>query len=316
MRSKGPTLLDFVAQALVEESAVAGSLFGKAFSASVEDLQRETQELRAKALEANKVDVDEAERVCREVCAASSKASKALAPISAHPDVARLAQRVQEVCYDAAEVTQLVKRSREELNSAQLWSAVKTQVKGSDWFSAWALFFEQLSGAFSRTKPPTPPQPARPALNEIQAPPQQPMGISNLAQKHGSKIPSSQNASKPQENMNLLPSPQSRPHHLQQPASSPASSPPAAKKSATQRVVQLDDDVRIEDLGSVLGMLKKGGGATALPVAASPLPEKKNATLFGTGAPVHLNGPALNPQVGSDKPSLFSSYGKENQTRP
>jgi len=194
--NRGPTLLDFVAQALADEEFLAGA----AERRMPMDLKAEAEALRAKALAAKSVCLDEAEANCKQICLASNRAREGLAQLSTGPatqltDRVRsakddLGDRVRHVCEETEEVATRVRNAKEDLAITQQWSSTKGNPKGEDWFGAWAQFFEQLAAAFARTKPPRPAAMAaaaasaasvvpaapaasaapRPALGELQAP--------------------------------------------------------------------------------------------------------------------------------------------------
>lgn len=141
---RAPTLLDFVAQALVDEAAST--------SRGLKELQMEAEELRARAKAAQSVCLEEAEANCMKVCAAASRARQSLADLPSS-NVSRLAERVREICDEADLTAKLVESAKQELRLTQQWSSAKSNTKGSEWFSAWAQFFEQLSRSLSRCRP-------------------------------------------------------------------------------------------------------------------------------------------------------------------
>jgi len=262
--SRGPTLLDFVAQALADEEFLAGA----AEHRMPLDLKAEAEALRAKALAAKSVCLDEAEANCKQICTASHRARDGLAQLSTGSatqlaDRVRsakdnLGDRVRHICEEAEEVVVRVRRAKEELVSTQQWSSTKGNPKGNDWFGAWAHFFEQLAAAFARTKPPRPaavaaaatpalfapaapttPLAPRPTLGELRAPSAPPQVATPLTKPQcpGPAGPNTQSAS------------------VRAPA------PVAARAPAKRGAVMLDDDARAEDMGAVMALLKNPGAA-------------------------------------------------------
>lgn len=148
--AKGPSLLDFVAQALVDEAA------GKK---SPQDLKAEADALRLKVREAQNVCLDEAEANCRMIAAQAQKAAQGLSQLSECNNITHLALRVNNIREEAEKVSELATSGKQELEKVQQWSSAKAKTKGSDWFTAWGQFLDSLSTAFGRAKAVPPPEP-------------------------------------------------------------------------------------------------------------------------------------------------------------
>lgn len=160
--TRAPSLLDFMAQALVDESGARQS----------KDLRAEAEELCAKARAAKTVSLEEAEATCNQICAAVAKAQRGLKELLTVPGVNKLAERVRLIHDEADTAVQLVKCAKDELALTQQWSCAKVKSKGEEWFAGWVQFLEQLTHAISRTSPPKPQATAallRPALEEVKA---------------------------------------------------------------------------------------------------------------------------------------------------
>merc|ERR550534_1525509 len=171
---RGPTLLDFMAQALVDEAGVG----------SVKALKEEADHLMVAAFDAKSVSIDETEASCRQICTESKKAQRLLEPaVRASADssasaaldsaAAALRDRVRRTCVEAEDTAKRAEAAKEEVAATQAWSAARGGTKGEDWFRDWGAFFEQLSAALVRARPPRPappPQPAEPAVPPRMAP--------------------------------------------------------------------------------------------------------------------------------------------------
>lgn len=142
--SRSPTLLDFVAQALVDEALARGQNW--------KDLVAEAEELRIFARAAQSVCLAEAEASCNKVCAAACRAKQSLAELPDSSSIKRLAERVRLICNEADMAAKLVESSKNELMLTQQWSSAKSNMKGNEWFAAWGQFLEQLSRALGRAR--------------------------------------------------------------------------------------------------------------------------------------------------------------------
>jgi len=255
---RGPTLLDIVAQALIDDGGIR----------SLPALREESERLRSHALAAKGVSVEDAEANCKQVCGASSKAYRAIQPDAVAaaklpPSAATLAltDRVRRVCEEAEECADRVQVAKAELAATQKWSAAKAGTKGEEWFSNWALFFEQLGVALSRTRlrrpaeakaPQVPPSPQQQRLQG--ASPSRPVASAQAHAAPPSPCPRQTVGS-------LLPL---QVNNLPQPSAATAAIKGAEKKSSK---VVLDDEARVEDMGGLMEFLQ--GSAAAGPGAAS-----------------------------------------------
>lgn len=149
--NRGPSLLDFVAQALVNE-AVAGQH---------KELLSEAEALLAKARAAQKVSLEDAEASCNQVCAIAARARHGLSDLPLTKGVSHLVARVRLICDEADVAATLVKGAKEELSITQTWSSAKGKVKGDAWFAGWTQFLEQFAAALARASPP--PEPPAPS---------------------------------------------------------------------------------------------------------------------------------------------------------
>mmetsp|Transcript_43804 Transcript_43804/g.91134 ORF Transcript_43804/g.91134 Transcript_43804/m.91134 type:complete len:577 (+) Transcript_43804:62-1792(+) len=151
---RSPSLLDFVAQAVVNE---VGARRPKELVAEVEAILQ-------KASAARTVSLEEAESSCQQVCAAATRAWQALGelPVGA-AGIKLMSERVRSICEEANTVAGFVKLAKEELSSTQRWSSAKGKSEGDKWFTGWAQFLESLAAALGRAQPPPPPVPPVPA---------------------------------------------------------------------------------------------------------------------------------------------------------
>lgn len=154
--TKGPSLLDFLSQALVDAAGTAHPA----------ELRAEAEALFAMAKAARAVSLEEAEASCREVFNAASKALKDLTEVTLGAGDT-LTTRVRRVVEEADMTTGLVEKAKEELASTQQWSSAKPKLKGEDWFGDWAQFFEQFAAAMGRARTPALAPASRPALCEL-----------------------------------------------------------------------------------------------------------------------------------------------------
>mmetsp|Transcript_70848 Transcript_70848/g.140556 ORF Transcript_70848/g.140556 Transcript_70848/m.140556 type:complete len:561 (+) Transcript_70848:65-1747(+) len=158
--ARAPTLLDFLAQALVDDAGIQ----------HFKELCPEADDLRAKARAAQMVSLEESERCCNEICAAVAKAQRGLPEVCGSPDGKLLAEKVNLIGSEADSAAKLLASVKEELTATQQWSCAKPKTKGDEWFAAWVQFLDQLSAALARAAPPkSQPAPAaqRSALKEL-----------------------------------------------------------------------------------------------------------------------------------------------------
>jgi len=305
---RGPTLLDFVAQALVDEATASAASRATALGRTTKILREEAEALRAKALAAGKADLEDADATCKQVLVDSAKARQAVAHLAGTAAADRLAERVRGICREAEDVSQGVKNAKEVLKCTQQWSSTKSSTKGSDWFSAWASFLEQLAAALARTRPSRPPvalgalpqapgvAAPRPVLGEMAAPPQQHAPLIRGAQRCDA-------AAAPNFALDVVKPPQPASQLVETPA-------PATMAAPKKRGVVLDDDARIGDMGALKDLLMKptaGASATVMPTTAASQPVALQARRDGSGI---VGGSGA-------RHTLFAGWngaGKENAT--
>lgn len=157
--ARGPTVLDFVTQALVDEAS--GGAQGAQAAACLERLREETERLLSKVRGAQSVPLEEAELSCRKVCAQAQRAQQGLSEVTEKTvGCCRMVERVRKICEEASLALTLVTQAKEEQALTLVWSSAKdAKVKSSDWFALWGQFLDQLLRAFGRARLPQPPQP-------------------------------------------------------------------------------------------------------------------------------------------------------------
>lgn len=141
VEGKGPSLLDFVAQALVFD-----------FGREPMQLRDEAEHLRVKARAAQGVSLEEAEQSCYQVCQQAARVSQGLREIPPTPGSERIEKKVKEICDESDSVARLLRAAKNELVMTQQWSSAKGKIKGDEWFGGWTECLEQLSNAFGRAK--------------------------------------------------------------------------------------------------------------------------------------------------------------------
>lgn len=150
--ARGPSVLEFVAQALADDSPGGGPA-------------EETDRLLAKVRGAQSVPLEEAEGSCRKVVNQAQKAHQGLAEVhDKTPGCRQMVERVRKVCEEAELALKLVLQAKEEQARTLQWSSTRdTKVKSSDWFALWGQFLDQLKHAIGRARvPPPQPPPNRP----------------------------------------------------------------------------------------------------------------------------------------------------------
>lgn len=232
--ARAPSLLDFVAQAVVNE---VGARHPK-------ELRAEVEAILQKASAARTVSLEEAEASCQQVCTAAKRARQALGELQAGAaGVERVSERVRSICEEANTVAGLVKLAKEELSTTQQWSsAAKGRSEGDKWFANWAQFLESLAAALGRAQPPPPPMPPAPATRAA---------LSEL------NVSFPMRGAKQCDNVALVAEPPLKPLGIAAPAA-----PQPERKN-----VMLDDDVRAEDL---FRLMKKVAPAVERPQPQAP----------------------------------------------
>lgn len=220
------TLLDFVAQAVLNESSVNQA----SLCADIELLLCKTRSAQTVSLE----DVDAS---CRKISQEAAKAKQGLQEVPASEAVARLAESIQRVNTEAELAMVIVENARKELAKAVQWSCTKSKVvKSDEWFEAWGQLLEQVLGAFSRASPSA--SLAAPLLH-AQAPEVRVLRDVSLGGERANRRQSS--ASRRQSATELLPGVKSGTHAI------PKACPPVPPLAKRQDMT-LDDEARAESL--------------------------------------------------------------------
>jgi hypothetical protein len=153
--ARGPSVLDFVAQAIVRNEVIA--LRDRNCQAR---LQAAALELRDCVRAAQGVDIQEADASCRSLCQAAGRAHKSLSNQLVMPTEdlrereLKLSAQVQHIMEEGNLAAGLVEDAKQELKSSLEWSSTKAGTKPSDWLGSWGQFLEQLAMAISRVPPP------------------------------------------------------------------------------------------------------------------------------------------------------------------
>lgn len=145
-KDKGPSALDFVAQALVDQEGVKEGQY-----------LREVESLLAKARAAASVSLEETQTNCRQVNAEASEARKGLADLQVpdvplSPGMARMVERVGTICEEASLAVCIAEKAKDQLAKAQAWSSCKGKVNSNDWFASWVQLLELLPRALGRAE--------------------------------------------------------------------------------------------------------------------------------------------------------------------
>lgn len=143
---KGPSVLDFVVQAVTGEPGAH----------SVDAMKDECDALLVKVRAAQNQSLDDADASCRKIVAEAARAWQALSEVPNSPGVNRVAEKVCDIRQEAGRAMSSITKGRSSLTQAFAWSCAKAGTKVDDWFAGWATFLEQLSSALLRAKPPTP----------------------------------------------------------------------------------------------------------------------------------------------------------------
>jgi hypothetical protein len=141
--SKGVSLLDFVAQVLVQDMKGDGK-------EQAQNLRTVASDLLDKVKGAQAVSLEEAEANCRQI---GSEAERAWVGLQSLPQTSRvvdIAGKVHSIRDEAASAVKLVSGAKGELSKTQLWFTAKDKVPTEEWFGGWACFLEKLSQAFGR----------------------------------------------------------------------------------------------------------------------------------------------------------------------
>jgi len=144
----GRSILDFVTQALVDDSS-------KNLSKSLDSIRIDVEKLLAKVRCAQAVSLEEGESTCRKLCTQAQRAQQDLSQVQNRTSSCNyLAERVRKVVDEANAALKLVLTAKEEISKTQAWASVKEiKVKSSEWFGLWAQFLEQFLRALGRARP-------------------------------------------------------------------------------------------------------------------------------------------------------------------
>eukprot|EP00933_Yihiella_yeosuensis_P080414 TRINITY_DN93818_c0_g1_i1.p1 TRINITY_DN93818_c0_g1~~TRINITY_DN93818_c0_g1_i1.p1 ORF type:complete len:636 (+),score=171.40 TRINITY_DN93818_c0_g1_i1:68-1975(+) len=161
--NRGPTLLEFVAEALVKDVV----LRARNRQAQAE-LQQEAEALRDLIRAAQGCDLQVSEASVRVVTQASSTALKGLSDFTYNPKVGQLEARVRQILEEANQAAEMMENAKRELQFSQEWSSAKPNTKDSEWLASWCQFLDQFSQAISRVRIPAaflePPIAAQPSV--------------------------------------------------------------------------------------------------------------------------------------------------------
>lgn len=153
--ARAPSVLDFVADALVRNEVVA-----RRERTRQAKLQAEALALRDRVRAAQGVDIQEADASCRSLCQVAAGAHKVLSNQLVMPSEdlrereLRLGAQVQQIIEEGNLTAGLVEAAKEELKLSLEWSSTKAGTKSSDWLGSWGQFLDQLATAISRVAPP------------------------------------------------------------------------------------------------------------------------------------------------------------------
>merc|ERR1712137_217960 len=145
--NKAPTLLDFIAQALIDAS---GTL------EKANELRRECDTLLSRVRAASSVALEEAEITTRQVCAEATRVRDDIVHLNKSQVFADITDQVRLICEEAELALTLITRSKEELIKTQTWCSAKPGAKCNEWFLLWGQFLEQLSRALANATQPEP----------------------------------------------------------------------------------------------------------------------------------------------------------------
>jgi len=251
---RSPTLLDFVAQALVDEPGAKDP----------KQLRTEALELRESAIAAKSVSLDEADDSCKKVCAEAERAWSSINEIPRCAQVDRIAEKVANIKEQASNLKACIVEARHELLLAQQFLSAKAKVTSDDWLCGWSMFFEQLAEAFARTRPPQAPTPGKKVLSENIcpfAPKQDP--VPQRAPLRESNALLQQGAAPPVKGAKMMDAEGALPNTVQQ-----------SMAPARRARVAFDEEARAED---IMALLAKGNaGKLAADIAQPRTADKEN----------------------------------------
>lgn len=139
---KGPSLLDFLATALVDAEVINGESNGQ-LSNAIQVLQNHLRAASGVALEeimaAVPLKINEAQSV-----------AQGMGDLEPTPGQQRAAKQVQSILDEANLALKLGEGAKSELERLQRWSCAKMPQKSEAWFGLWHQFFEKLLRAINR----------------------------------------------------------------------------------------------------------------------------------------------------------------------
>lgn len=170
--SRGPSVLDFITQALVDASSrnhignPAGKPNATTAAICLERLREEAEWLLKKARGAQSVPLEEAENNCRKLSTEARSTQQRLSDVrEKSAGCSRMADKVRKICDEAKRASDEILTAKEELKRTLAWSSVRdSKVKSSDWFGQWGQFLDQLLRSLGRARVPVP-QPAGPLIS-------------------------------------------------------------------------------------------------------------------------------------------------------
>jgi hypothetical protein len=135
----GGTVLDFIAQALVNEDGAV-------------HLHKDAESLLSKAKIAAGVSLEEAEASFNQLNEEAALTQKSLSEVPDSPGVSKLSSRVKYICEEIGYGASLMREVKADLAKTQAWCCCKSKVKSDDWISLWVQFLELLVRALGRAQ--------------------------------------------------------------------------------------------------------------------------------------------------------------------
>lgn len=139
---QGPSLLDFVAAALVDTEVKRGEPNGQVGNA--------IEVLRNHAHAASGVPLDEIIAAVPQKILEAQSVAQGLDDLERTPGQQRAVQKVHQICEEASLALKLSDGAKKEFERLQRWSCTKTKEQSEKWFGLWHTFLQQLSSALSR----------------------------------------------------------------------------------------------------------------------------------------------------------------------
>jgi len=142
--TRGPSLLDFVAQAIVEDEGEGGR--------DAWALRMAVEELQGKVKSASSVSIDDVQVNCKQLHEEAQQAAKGLPGLPPTSGSACISSKVQSLLEEASQALALVKEAKAEIKWTQEWSSAKANCKSEEWLTKWSSLLEQLARAFGRVQ--------------------------------------------------------------------------------------------------------------------------------------------------------------------